>query len=833
MRDPRTVLLPAPVTTASRHVPLPLVAGCGCRRSLACACEARDLGRPLGPVLPAVTGGRSIPPIGGQRLRGLDASRAARLPAPRGEPIGTGKPAAGRREEAIRPAPRLGRKDVLIPGPVPLGAPRPAPGGGLATNSVLQAAVRYGLNDAKFYRSENGGGADRKYGSYDVIADDLALLGASVARHPGDVQLFARELFSDGIVPFPVLGAEAFADNVAESERFTDLQRLVKYLADNDIPLKLYITAMTFARVTTQVPSDRRAPSGAASLRWATPYLTDPGFSSGYGTDWDLDTLGPWNSAKRGYAAMIAKGIARGLNRVKDALAKLPRPISLADYIEGIEIGNELEARDQAWNAAEGEHEPDGTSWGAFYYACAAAMIGEADWLPLKVAGLTSSTAAAERATGAAGWSTKIVFLKDFLAEVERLAGPDLAKLITGIDFHYYHRQEGEDAQRLAFLVAQYNELRNTLGGYLAISDLPITLQETGVGVACVDPPITYADTPRPDLGPAPVFDEESPPILDYDAGCEDRAHFTVLEPYDDYEAPTEPDDDFRPRIAGCSGLPDIDVIIDPDEADGWPPEADPETIVASDEPEEGYPVGYAVGPNDFQAMSVWMRFAVAASTGVAVVSWHTLMSSLDTGFSGTGLRRDLHDDTLGPEIALQRPAWWAYQRYAQLLGGASAVAALNPVVTKIEVELQDTIAAGDWKIENDVWMIQFARPIRTPTTDVQEEVETLHVPEGLPRAWAYLLFVDPYGAATCARVTLRSTASAEHTVVQVATKPREAVVDPEVADRFTSTMWVAESQHEHTMGPAIRLEVTLSVGRYPVLLFSAHELSLLHVEAT
>jgi hypothetical protein len=66
-----------------------------------------------------------------------------------------------------------------------------------------------------------------------------------------------------------------------------------------------------------------------------------------------------------------------------------------------------------------------------------------------------------------------------------------------------------------------------------------------------------------------------------------------------------------------------------------------------------------------------------------------------------------------------------------------------------------------------------------------------------------------------------------------VATKPREAVVDPEVADRFTSTMWVAESQHEHTMGPAIRLEVSLSVGRYPVLLFSAHELALLHVEAT
>jgi hypothetical protein len=81
--------------------------------------------------------------------------------------------------------------------------------------------------------------------------------------------------------------------------------------------------------------------------------------------------------------------------------------------------------------------------------------------------------------------------------------------------------------------------------------------------------------------------------------------------------------------------------------------------------------------------------------------------------------------------------------------------------------------------------------------------------------------------------VTLRSTASAEHTVVQVATKSREAVVATEVADRFTSTMWVAESQREHRLGPSTWLEVSLSVGRYPVLLFSAHELALLHVEAT
>lgn len=706
------------------------------------------------------------------------------------------------------------------------------PSDGGDTWTVRAPVTRYGINLPKFFRSEEGraGGTnmDRASGTYEAIADDLALLGAAVGRHPGELQLYLEDLLSHAPVPF-YTDPDDLAPEVAASPIFDDLYALIVYLSANDIPLTLYFTGITAGSVTETRAEPSMGglgppPAQPTRLAWNEQYLGERGFSTNHGADWDLDTLGPWSHFKRRRLAAMARGIAMGLNRVQRRLMLLPSAPSLADYIEGVELGNELEARDQAWNSTTDAFELDGASWGAFYYECAAAMVDEAPWLPIKLPALTSAGGAALPQVGAADWSTKLEFLSEMLAEVERRAavdGVDAGDLVTGADLHYYHREAGVDAQRMSFLVAEVAELRAEVARFSSIAGIPITVQETAVGVACA----------LPAVAPLPP----SLPTLEYDAGCEASDNFTVRTPYPEYVAPSGPDADLRPIIAECALTWDPIEVPDPEGdpvGDFEPPAAATEVSDAPDQ--EWYPDGERVGPNDFQAMSVWMRLAVAAVAGAEIVGWHTLMASLDTGFAGTGLRRDLHESTELPEVALQRPSWWAYQRYVQLLGGASEVAALLPSrLPTTERAMQEEVESGNGAAY-DIWAVEFTRPVRTPATTVQSDVAALHVPAGLPRGWAYLLFIDPYGDTNCATVTLTSSGSGTHTVVQVATQPLAATLPSYTAPGFLpASTWTAVSERSHTCGPSLDLEVSLTAGRYPVLLFSSQELTVRSVEVS
>ncbi len=90
-----------------------------------------------------------------------------------------------------------------------------------------------------------------------------------------------------------------------------------------------------------------------------------------------------------------------------------------------------------------------------------------------------------------------------------------------------------------------------------------------------------------------------------------------------------------------------------------------------------------------FQAHEVWRRLLGALAAGAFAAGWTSFIGA--AAYRGHGLRRDLHFDgsgVLDPEAnaaftaAMQRPAWFAYERLAALLVGAVGVRMVLPALS-------------------------------------------------------------------------------------------------------------------------------------------------------
>lgn len=350
---------------------------------------------------------------------------------------------------------------------------------GTATaNPIGDDGVQFAINTAPFHHSEDLG--ETAFGSHTQIGGDLLELGLSIARHPGRLQIFYDEIFGEDPATRPPVPAGACeASSAIDSagvlaNRMGHLEELVRHIDSLDQPFRLIITLVTLGinipddAVEFDVPTDRGLPLG---LRWSTDHIGETvtigttvyEFASG-GSEllsWDLNTLDPGNPYKRHFLSLITQQISSVIAEVR------ARPavdgIVLEDYIEGFEIGNEIESKSIVEKGSHGY--PDGRGdwdgWGRLDTDVAVVMLGHCPWARLYQPGLQSFDDSGPEYTT---WYGKITFLDNMLDSAQLELGElgsawTLADIVTGIDLHYYHGTSSK-VRSLAHLYADIAELR-------------------------------------------------------------------------------------------------------------------------------------------------------------------------------------------------------------------------------------------------------------------------------------------------------------------------------------------------------------------------------------
>lgn len=636
--------------------------------------------------------------------------------------------------------------------------------------------VRFAINTPLFFHSEDLG--EHAFGTFRQIAGDLHDLGVAVARHPGRVQIFYDELFGDAKVPvgFAQVVRQIYTHG-ALARSIAHLEELVIYLSTLDPPVRLIITLVTLGvgEPGSKAKGDRRA--NPLGLSWSADHLgntvTDlAGRTYDFelsGEAWDLNTLDQANPYKRVYLSMVTLQVAAALKKLRDELLSRPDPIRLEDYIEGFEIGNEVETK----NLVDGLG--DGVGWGALYADVAVVMLTLCPWAHFFLPGLQAFDDTADEL---AQWGPKVTFVGDLLdaAEVELAAigsGWTMADIVAGIDLHYYHGSS-EKVRSLAYLYADVQELREVLSGYDGI----VSVTESGVNVSC---------RPEPDSAEEPTTSAGA----GYDAGCEGSGDwpYPVLAAEKKRRAA-----DRRPTRRGCADWRGHLVTLGA------------ETVV---------------GANDFQGASVWMRLAVAMAAGADIVGWHTWMARLPSEFAGYGLRRDLHSPFLDVSVAEARPSWYAFRRMARFFGGATSVRRLLPDTPAIH---EDVARLEPLSLADQVWVIEIDNPPGMYGGSFHaylaflDPFGTVPVAKGGPG--------DADAAPLCARLVLQSTLPGlRGWVVRVPTAPELEGLDAPPSGRLPATRWVhgmTEPVDYTTTGFGyMQVAVVLTRGAWPVLLAS------------
>ncbi len=656
--------------------------------------------------------------------------------------------------------------------------------------------ARFAINTPKFGHADDLG--EEGYGDDPMIAADLASLGVGVARHPGRIQMFYSDIM--GGRPIPLSFRDIATDIIEVGALAAKLDRLGSLIrrmhARGGIDFKLVITLLTLGSADGSpdydLPPDRDFP---INLAWDPAHVGRSGyddfgrlvsFDTVEGTTtysgWDLNTLDPSSGYKRAYLRAITTVVASSISDLADAL-RTDHGIDITDYVEGFEIGNEIETK-QLVPTSPTDDTPtnDSQGWGALYAAIASAFLDEAPWATLFLPGLQAFGDDSDDAW--ARWAAKPAFVEDALvaARTELAAmgsGYTLDDIVGGIDIHYYHGNVNR-VRSLAYLYADVTEIRGVLAD-AAIQQAYVSVIESGINVACGDPDDSGTTTPTADGAP-------------YDNACErtdgDWAYPSLV------PATSRPARHRRPLQARCFSTP------------GGPTAAE---------------TGTEMGANDFQGASVWMRLAVALAAGAPVVGWHTLMAGLNTGFDGQGLRRDLHPMSREPaSVAEQRPSWYAFSRMAHLLTGARSARLLSPDPSKIDShgEIQDAEPLA-WT--DKVWVIE--------ATDGP----------GIASGFAYLCFIDPFGtvpvapgvtgdfddAPRCATLTFSGTGLSMCRTRRTA--PWSAARVP-YGHGLPATIWVDNRPQDvavYRAGGVPRFDVRLQRSRWPVLLFSPSALTL------
>ena len=540
--------------------------------------------------------------------------------------------------------------------------------------------TRFGINTPRYFSMEVDGA--RAYGDYTEITSDLLRLGVTVGRHPTKLQLLIPDLIGSEM-PVNITDIQALVDGAVVWDH---LEQLVRHLASMTLnnPFELYITLL--AQGSEDLDGPVTAPEGITNplgLTWSTDHsaasVTEDEFTATpsapetyafdanpTATGWDQYTFDPVSGYKRWYYTRICRAIGSRLSALRDTLYL--EKIYLEDYIYAVEICNEIEIKHTVLDSslcAQG----DAQNWGEFYFWCAVAFREGCDWAPIMLPGLASY--GARSTDDIFAWEGKYSFLTDLVKCINNLCvdtgRADFDDLVSGIDYHYYHRST-TDAQILLYLPIEIAQIRDSLQTYNP--DAMVNVLESSVSCHCGEG--------------EPTTDPDAPEEL-YDSLCE-GAREGYPDPYDEYSVAGSTAPDARPDayVPSLSGLR-LDSVA------------------------AGSAGDTQVGALDFQAQSVWMRLAAAHCAGVPVAGWHCLMA--DTQFLATGLRRDCHNNRLTVDVAQQRPSWWAFQQYVQQLGSAARVSLLAPVIsfdhdTLSEMPLDVSLSTWVVEYETEVWYV-------------------------------------------------------------------------------------------------------------------------------
>lgn len=695
----------------------------------------------------------------------------------------------------------------------PITPPNPIPD----TNPLERAGgARFAINTPKYGHSDELGQIG--YGTDTEITRDLVALNARVARHPGMMQLFYRDLVGDEPLPRSAAAIGALLDDTGVlAAKLDRILAFVQDLADMGSELKLIITLLTLGgqdgAPDYDIPPGRSNP---IRFQWSRDHIgqtiidaagTEQSFDTSYGTEeWDVSTLDPSSAYKRTYMAILTDEVAiRFQARVESFESETG--LTVADYIEGFEVCNEIETKHLVPESSfepggAGSHTPgttptpgglasksDAEGWGRLYAVMADAFLDQVPWARLLLPGLQTFS---DTADAWASWPAKVDFVNGALAairdELHRIgSGYTLADVVSGIDLHYYHRGRTQ-VRSLAYLYADVSELRAVLDDR-SLEQACVSVNETGLNVVC---DTTSGDEVVTADGAA------------YDAACEDR------DPDADWAYPelsdSVPAAHLRPWKNLCSER--LGHLFS-------------RTLATR------------MGANDFQGASTWMRMAVALAAGAPIVGWHSHMGIPGAGsdFAGQGLRRDLHDvdeADSDPATALQRPSWYAFQRMARLLTGATRAERLLPTLPSGHEMLQDREPLPH---DDKVWVLEFR-----------------DLPS-LPFAFVYLLFIDSFGTVPvsasftgdsddspgCARVAFSLSSSSAFAWLADC-GPQAAALVPGSPGEFPDTIWTAppfEPLAIDTSTGSPRLVVELMRDRWPLLLFSSSPLRIDTVETS
>ncbi len=533
---------------------------------------------------------------------------------------------------------------------------------------------------------------DRKYGTDIDVLRDMEDLGALILRQPGRLQFYIDHLLYDADEPPPggrlrptmealtfahITDADWLRARMNGSFALAGLLTVAHTMRALGIPRRFLITFLDFgegaptdwneynalfdaAGVTAgSAPSDVRGrQDDPIGMTWDKDNIGqriyDPvsggavDFDTAIGNrKWDLFTLDPGNAYKRAFYGRLASALGEWLQEHWHIVG---------DFIEGIEIGNELEVYHVRTDS--GDPLPNGEDWGELVFACAWSLRLACPDLKIWLPALASyrPDLAAERAQT---WPGKLDYVTDMLTTIQGRCtehGLALCELVDGLDMHYYHMGNDGTAsdtpQVLHYLPLTLRELRRRVLDPAADGYDWSWADDDGVErpprITCIETSTNVIDcssltaTTCPTTG-APTFESARPPVFEWDGAA----------------------------------------FVEVGSAD----------------------------PTAYQGGSVWMRMALALAAGAKIVGWHCHIANQYSAFAGTGLREDFQELDAPPIEATMRPAWFAFRRFARMLPDASQVRVVWPVFlgddTTFDNLTERSVRPG-WSPEDCAWVLAF-----------------------------------------------------------------------------------------------------------------------------
>jgi hypothetical protein len=501
-----------------------------------------------------------------------------------------------------------------------LGAWEAAAVGALGGMGSSGAGVIWAVNEVGFGASDPLPIEEPLYGADAQQLQDLARLGASLARH-----LYRRDLTWDQL-----------GQGVAVPDRegplrdlvFANAAALVTFLESAYAEGRRVIFtcivhggARDISLDTGGTPVFERSDGTGVMEAYALQWSSGHDLANVSGTRAYLDIR---NSYELGFLEVMGDAIGQLLVDV----AGLITTFSLDDVVAGIEVFDLIDDRNVDYvdsRYAEGEPTLSGEHWAEAFYRVASAVYARLDAagisVPFRLPGLSSYYESADRTDG-------------------RGSGDP-------------NRRSGE--YRAQFLAA----FLEALSGEAAAGTVPASALSSALHVTWERHSYKEKDTDYEQLGAghiaALVGDlARYRSVLD-DAGY-DHTDLSVIRSGSSVNDPDTVIPYFASRLVPTwwDGLPGMPIRQHLDAGRAW-----------------------------FQAYDVWRRVFGAAAAHALEVGWESWMSDTRGGSIAEGYGMGLRDDralaTRSPSVAVPRPSWIAYQRLTDRVGTILSARLLNP----------------------------------------------------------------------------------------------------------------------------------------------------------